>query len=104
MQIFRNIPERYAVQSKDIIENYDLYYNESNLQGKELENSYHAEKPNVYIASDDDRKIYKDDNLQIDNSKTHYRSIHYIIRYKYVYFEIQVRTLFEEGGWNLIIV
>lgn len=97
LQIFRNIPERYAVQSKDIIENYDLYYYESNLQGEELKNSYHAEKPNVYITSDDDRKLYKDDNLQIDNSRTHYRSIHYIIRYKYVYFEIQVRTLFEEG-------
>lgn len=40
---------------------------------------------------------HKDENLKIDNSKTHYRSMHYIIRYKYVYFEIQVRTLFEEG-------
>lgn len=51
----------------------------------------------VYITSDDDRELYKDNYLKVDNSKSHYRSIHYIIRYMNIYFEIQVRTLFEEG-------
>lgn len=97
LKIFRNMPERYAVEPNEIISNYDLYREESEEEDKELENSYHAEKPIVYITSKDDREIYLDDNLRIDNSKTHYRSLHYIIRYKYVYFEIQMRTLFEEG-------
>jgi len=97
LQIFRNLPERYAEKGKNIIAQYDLYDKESNEAGKEFENSYHAERPNVYITSNDDRELYRDDYLKIDDSKTHYRSIHYIIRYKFVYFEIQVRTLFEEG-------
>lgn len=97
LKIFRNMPERYAVQPDDIISNYDLYKEESETEGEELENSYHAEQPIVYITSKDDRELYLDENLRIDNSKTHYRSLHYIIRYKYVYFEIQMRTLFEEG-------
>ena len=95
--IFRNIPERYVQQPGDIITNYEKYKKEATVKGKELENSYHAEIPVVYITTEDDRKIYIDDNLKIDNSKTHYRSLHYIIRYGITYFEIQVRTLFEEG-------
>ncbi len=35
--------------------------------------------------------------MKIDEAKKHYRSIHYIIRFGSIYFEIQVRTLFEEG-------
>lgn len=97
LQIFRNIPERYVKQPEDIIKNYDYYQEEANKEHEELKNSYHAEEPVVYITSNDDRDAYKDDNLRIDNSKAHYRSIHYIIRYKTVYFEVQVRTLFEEG-------
>lgn len=102
LQIFRNIPERYAINSDDIITYYDKYEKESNSadnhsKDSKFENSYHAEKPKVYITSEDDRSLYQDDNLDIDNSKTHYRSIHYIIRYKLFYFEIQVRSLFEEG-------
>lgn len=97
LQIFRNIPERYAEEAKDIITQYDRYDQEANAEGKEFEHSYHAERPNVYITSRDDRELYQDDYLHIDDSKTHYRSIHYIVRYKFAYFEIQVRTLFEEG-------
>ncbi|MCM1123942.1 MAG: RelA/SpoT domain-containing protein [Eubacterium sp.] len=97
LEIFRNMPERYAVQPNDIVINYDLYKEESEKEDKELENSYHAEQPIVYITSKDDRELYFDNNLRIDHSKTHYRSLHYIIRYKFVYFEIQMRTLFEEG-------
>lgn len=93
LEIFENDPQKYAVCSRDIIENFDKY----SAKNRQRQESYHAEKPVVYITSEDDREIYKDDSLRIDNSKTHYRSIHYIIRYKNIYFEIQVRTLFEEG-------
>lgn len=97
LHIFRNMPERYAENGKDLVSKYDLYDKESNEAKKEFENSYHAERPNVYITSEDDRELYQDDYLKIDDSKTQYRSIHYTIRYRFVYFEIQVRTLFEEG-------
>ncbi|MDO4328524.1 MAG: RelA/SpoT domain-containing protein [Lachnospiraceae bacterium] len=97
LRIFRNLPERYVTIPEDIITNYDKYSDEANIKRKFLENSYHAEKPVVYITSEEDRELYWDENLRIDNSKSHYRSVHYIIRYATVYFEIQVRTLFEEG-------
>lgn len=99
LNIFRNLPDRYVDKHKpeDIITNYDKYNKESTQKGHELANSYHAEKPIVYITSRDDEKLYVDTYLDVDNSKTHYRSIHYVIRYGTVYFEIQVRTLFEEG-------
>lgn len=97
LEIFQNIPERYVKQPGDTIKNYDKYDKEANKKGVEWKNSYHAEEPIVYITSEDDRDLYKDKYLRVDTSKTHYRSLHYIIRYKFVYIEIQVRTLFEEG-------
>ncbi|MCC8126875.1 MAG: hypothetical protein LIO92_05700 [Clostridiales bacterium] len=97
MTIYRNRPELYVRRSKDILENYDRY--SYLVEGHENipECSYHAERPVVYIASEDDRKLYQDEFLKQDNSKAHYRSIHYIIRYKSIYFEMQMRSLFEEG-------
>lgn len=97
--IFRNIPERYAVNDEDIVVNFDKYTGEKSRTKKnnDLENSYHAEKPVAYLTSIDDRDLYKDPNLRLDSSRSQYRSIHYIIRYGDLYFEIQVRTLFEEG-------
>lgn len=59
---------------------------------------YIAEKPKVHIRNGDAREIY-DEVLSPDcviDGKV-YRSVHYIIKYKGVYLEIQVRTLFEEG-------
>lgn len=94
LDIFINDPKYYAGKPGDIVENYDRYYDKEDLKGKI---GYHAEKPIVYITSADDRDIYQDDNLDIDEAKKHYRSIHYIIRYDKIYFEIQVRTIFEEG-------
>ena len=97
LQVFPNIPERYSILPTDIIKNYDRYYQEATTSRKELENSYHAERPVVYITTEEDRAVYVDESLKIDTSKSHYRSIHYIIRYGTVYFELQMRTLFEEG-------
>lgn len=87
----------YIKDSSDLISNFDKYSKMANSKDHELENSYNAEKPKVYITTSEDRELYDNPDLDCDNSKSHYRSIHYIIRYKNVYFEIQVRTLFEEG-------
>lgn len=95
LKIFKNDPKRYAVENKDIELNYDKY--PEYVPRTQKIQSYHAEKPVVYITSEEDREIYQDDNLKIDVAKKHYRSIHYIIRFGSIYFEIQVRTLFEEG-------
>lgn len=62
------------------------------------EHFYIAEKPKVHIRNGDAREIY-DEVLPPDcviDGKV-YRSVHYIIKYRGVYLEIQVRTLFEEG-------
>lgn len=97
LEVFHGIPERYVSDPAQIVDMYDKYEVKSDKLSERLSTCYHAEKPNVYITSEDDRKEYIDENLKVDNSKTHYRSIHYIIRYGEVYFEIQVRTIFEEG-------
>lgn len=60
---------------------------------------YIAERPKVYRRNGDTR-IY-DDNLIDIKSDGIYRSLHYIIKYKGYYVEIQGRTLFEEG-WSEI--
>lgn len=93
LEIFENDENNYIKNETEYIDNYDKY----KLDDPIVMKGYHAEKPIVYITSQDDRITYKDDNLIIDQSKIHYRSIHYIIRYHEVLFEIQVRTLFEEG-------
>jgi ppGpp synthetase/RelA/SpoT-type nucleotidyltranferase len=95
LRIYRNLPIRYVRRPADIVTNYDRYADE--FEGPECASGYHAECPIAYISSEDDRRIYQDKDLKVDNSKAHYRSLHYIIRYKCVYFEIQMRTLFEEG-------
>ena len=97
MQVFRNIPERYIKRQADLITNYDKYAEEVMAVKKGPDCSYHAERPVAYIASESDRKLYRDEFLRLDSSKANYRSIHYIIRYKEVYFEVQMRSLFEEG-------
>lgn len=63
---------------------------------------YIAEKPKVHIRNGDARKLY-DEILPPDSviDGKVYRSVHYIIKYKGIYLEIQVRTLFEEG-WGEI--
>lgn len=97
LRIFRNIPDRYCYGPNDIVQNYDRFEKEVMSARDITGSSYHAEMPVCYIATSDDRKLYSDPNLKVDNSKQHYRSLHYIIRYKNVYFEIQMRSLFEEG-------
>lgn len=97
LRLYRNIPERYVRRPKDILVNYDRYSEEVGAASSGPECGYHAERPVAFIASENDRKLYRDDVLRLDSSKEHYRSLHYIIRYKDVYFELQMRSLFEEG-------
>jgi ppGpp synthetase/RelA/SpoT-type nucleotidyltranferase len=60
---------------------------------------YIAERPKVYRRNGDTR-IYDEELIDIKSDGI-YRSLHYIIKYKGYYVEIQGRTLFEEG-WSEI--
>lgn len=100
LKTFNNDSEKYARSANDLITNYEKYdidVDEEPSRDKLLLWSYHAEKPVAYGISDDDNEMYKDEYLDFKSSRSNYRSIHYIVRYGSFYFEIQVRTLFEEG-------
>ena len=58
---------------------------------------YIAERPKAYKRAGD-TKIYNGDEIEIIKGGI-YRSLHYIVKYKGYYVEIQGRTLFEEG-WS----
>lgn len=64
-----------------------------------IDHYYIAERPKVYKRSGDSR-IYDEREIDIIAGGI-YRSLHYIIKYKGYYVEIQGRTLFEEG-WSEI--
>lgn len=84
--VFENNPDIYVHNRiKDFDENEGHFYI--------------AERPKVYRRTGDTR-IYDDDLIEI-RSDGIYRSLHYIIKYKGYYVEIQGRTLFEEG-WSEI--
>lgn len=83
--------------------NVEYYIKDSILDFDDDENHFYiAEKPKVHIRNGDARDIY-DEVLPPDSviDGKMYRSVHYIIKYKGIYLEIQVRTLFEEG-WGEI--
>ena len=83
---FENNPDIYVVDRlNDFDEDPDHYYI--------------AERPKVYKRSGD-TKIYDDKEIDIIADGI-YRSLHYIIKYKGCYVEVQGRTLFEEG-WSEI--
>lgn len=84
--IFENNPNIYV---EDRIADFD---NDAN-------HSYIAERPKVYRRSGDSH-IYDAEEIDIKSDGI-YRSLHYIIKYKGYYVEIQGRTLFEEG-WSEI--
>ena len=60
---------------------------------------YLAERPRAYKRNGDSR-IYDSNELEIISDGI-YRSLHYIVKYRGQYIEIQGRTLFEEG-WGEI--
>lgn len=58
-----------------------------------------AQKPKVYYAKGDDISEYQSYGLSTQLRENGYRSIHYIISYKGVYIELQVRTIYDEA-WS----
>lgn len=85
-QLFENNPDIYV---KDRIMDFD----------DNAEHYYIAEQPKVYKRAGDSR-IYDSREIEIKSDGI-YRSLHYIIKYRGYYVEIQGRTLFEEG-WGEI--
>ncbi len=83
---FENNPENYIV---DRLKDFD----------EDPAHYYIAEKPKVYKRGGD-TKIYDGEEIDIITDGI-YRSLHYIVKYKGYYVEIQGRTLFEEG-WSEI--
>ena len=83
---FENNPENYIV---DRFQAFD----------EDPDHYYIAEKPKVYKRGGD-TKIYDEEEIDIITGGI-YRSLHYIVKYKGYYVEIQGRTLFEEG-WSEI--
>ena len=84
--VFENDPRLYVA---DRIADFD----------DDPEHFYIAERPKVYRRNGDTR-IYDEKLIDIKSDGI-YRSLHYIIKYKGYYVEIQGRTLFEEG-WSEI--
>lgn len=84
--IFENNPDIYVI---DRLADFD----------DNPEHNYIAERPKVYKRSGDP-KVYDSQKIDIIADGI-YRSLHYIIKYKGYYIEIQGRTLFEEG-WGEI--
>lgn len=84
--VFENNPELYV---EDRLRDFD----------EDPEHFYIAERPKVYRRTGDTR-IYDKKLIDI-KSEGIYRSLHYVIKYKGYYLEIQGRTLFEEG-WSEI--
>ena len=79
---FENDPQLYIQDRlKDFDENPEHYYL--------------AERPRAYKRTGDS-KIYNGAEIEIISDGI-YRSLHYIIKYKGQYIELQGRTLFEEG-------
>lgn len=83
---FENNPDKY-------VSNRELDFDE------DVNHNYIAERPKVYKRPGD-TKIYDENELDVKSDGI-YRSLHYIIKYKGYYIEIQGRTLFEEG-WSEI--
>lgn len=88
LEHFENRPEWYV---KNCISDFE-----------ECRDRYMAEAPKVHMRPGDFADIYADwipkENIY---DQKYYRSVHYILKYRGVYVEVQVRTLFEEG-WGEI--
>ena len=79
---FENDPKLYV---RDRLKDFD----------EDPDHYYVAECPRAYKRAGD-TKIYDGNEIEIVSNGI-YRSLHYIIKYKGQYIEIQGRTLFEEG-------
>ena len=85
---FENDPVNYI---KDRLRDFD----------EDTTHYYLAERPKVYKRGGDS-KIYDENEIDIITGTGEiYRSLHYVVKYKGYYVEIQCHTLFEEG-WSEI--
>ena len=88
----------YLVNTFDNIE--ENYINKKDYSGsyqRTFIKPFMAERPVAYIRPGDYDDIYrKHSDLDI-NREGYYRSVHYIIRLKEYYIELQVRSLYEEA-------
>ena len=76
--------------------NADFFLDKKDQQS--CDNPHFAEEPKAYIV-DEDPEAYRKKRLTPDDSKAKikYRSLHYTVKHKSFYSEIQVRTIFDEG-------
>lgn len=91
IKVFPNDPQNY-IDGYHYREGYDKVALEEHAP-------FMAEKPVVYIRQGDDESLYQGvEGIRIDRGG-YYRSVHYIIRYREYYVELQVRSIFEEA-WS----
>lgn len=90
---------RFHQYITSVFENNPALYVEDRLKDfvEDEKHCYIAERPKVYRRTGDTR-IYDEELIDIKSDGI-YRSLHYIIKYRGYYVEIQARTLFEEG-WS----
>ncbi len=74
-------------------------YDECELVPHQTDRNILAEIPIVYYASGDKLECYRPYNVVTKLHQKGYRSIHYIVSFKGVYVEIQVRTIYDEA-WS----
>lgn len=84
---YENKPEKYLNPKKLYEDQYE----------KKVDKGFFAEQPVIYVTRNDEHGDYSKSEIAVVDSKLQYRSVHYIVREETFYFEIQVRTLFEEG-------
>ena len=82
---FENAPEQYVKDRERDFDNDETH-------------CYIAERPKVYRRNGDSR-IYDENVIEIKSGRVSTVPLHYIIKYRGYYVEIQARTLFEEG-WS----
>lgn len=98
--------EDWVVFHKYLLEHFEnrseWYIKDCVADFAESRDRYMAEAPKVHMRPGDFADIYADwipkENIY---DQKYYRSVHYILKYRGVYVEVQVRTLFEEG-WGEI--
>ncbi|MDO4293193.1 MAG: GTP pyrophosphokinase [Eubacteriales bacterium] len=98
--------EDWVVFHKYLLEHFEnkasWYVRDCLADFDESRDRYMAEAPKVHMRPGDFADIYADWIASDDiYDQKYYRSVHYILKYRGVYLEVQVRTLFEEG-WGEI--